>query len=93
MQEPLDEARAKKLIREILRDGEVSYSGHALDEMDKDKLTALDCANVLRGGWVEPAEFERGSWRYRVRTNRICVVIAFRSETKLVVVTAWREQR
>jgi hypothetical protein len=42
---------------------------------------------------VEPGEYENGSWRYRVRTARMCFVITFRSEEALVVVTAWREKR
>ena len=58
--------------------------------MEADDLKAGDCLNVLRGGWVEPAELEAGTWRYRVATQRIVVVVAFRSETVLVVVTAWR---
>lgn len=33
---------------------------------------------------------ENGSWRYRVRTARMAVIVAFRSETALRVVTAWR---
>ena len=53
-------------------------------------LTMVDVTNVLRGGVVDPAEFENGSWRYRVRTARIAVIVAFRSETELRVVTAWR---
>ncbi len=90
--EPFDPAEAKKLIRSILDTGVVVPSGHALEEMEKDDLTLVDCVNVLRGGWVEPAEWERGTWRYRVRTARICVVVAFRSESKLAIVTAWRER-
>lgn len=58
--------------------------------MARDRVCELDVTNVLRGGTVDPAEFEHGSWRYRVRTHRIAVVIAFRSEISLVVVTAWR---
>jgi hypothetical protein len=88
--EPLDPTRARQRIRNILNSGTVSFSGHALEEMAKDNLTTVDCTNVLRGGVVEPPEFERGTWRYRVRTNRIYVVVTFRSETQLVVVTAWR---
>jgi hypothetical protein len=53
-------------------------------------LTMVDVTNVLRGGVVDPAEFENGSWRHRVRTARIAVIVAFRSETELRVVTAWR---
>lgn len=86
----LDTRVVKPLIRQILETGTVSFSDHALEEMRKDKLTTVDCTNVLRGGVVDPGEWERGSWRYRVRTNTICVVVTFRSETHLVVVTAWR---
>ena len=84
---------AKRLIREILVCGEVVSSRHAADEMAKDDLTLVDCINVLRAGLVEPAEMGRGTWRYRVHTRRISVVVAFRSETRLVVVTAWRSGR
>jgi Domain of unknown function (DUF4258) len=90
--EPLDPTRARQLIRHLIASGEVSFSKHALEEMAKDHLTTVDCTNVLRGGVVESPELERGTWRYRVRTNRIYVVVVFRSETRLVVVTAWRIQ-
>jgi hypothetical protein len=53
----------------------------------------VDAVNVLRGGVVEPAEEERGTWRYRVRTANMTVVVAFRSKLDLVVVTAWRNKR
>ena len=78
------------LIREILATGSVAFSRHALEEMEKDKLTAVDVTNVVRGGVVDPAELENGSWRYRVRTGRMAVIVAFRSEAELRIVTAWR---
>jgi hypothetical protein len=78
----LDTRVVKPLIRQILETGTVIFSGHALEEMRKDKLTTVDCTNVLRGGVVAPGEWERGSWRYRVRTNVISVVVTFRSETR-----------
>ena len=93
MNEPLSPPKAKKLIRDILASGAVSFSGHALKEMAQDKLTTQDCENVLRAGVVEPAEYENGTWRYRVHGGWIWVVAAFRSEIELVVVTAWREKR
>jgi hypothetical protein len=93
MKEPLSSPEARRLIREILAGGEVVSSGHAVREMEKDDLTMVDCVNVLRGGIVEPGEFENGSWRYRVPTQRIWVVVAFRSEKRLVIVTAWRSKR
>ena len=61
MKEPLSPPEARRLIREILAGGEVVSSRHAVDEMGKDDLTMVDCVNVLRGGIVEPAEFENGS--------------------------------
>jgi hypothetical protein len=91
--EPLAPADAKRLILACLSEGTVSFSKHAEHEMAHDKFGAIDkidVINVLRGGVVDPAELEKGSWRYRVRTQRITTVIAFRSETALVIVTAWR---
>ncbi len=96
MDEPLTPTAAKKLIQAILKttDGgappEVALGSHAQEEMANDKLIAGDIMNVLRGGVVEPAEFEKGSWRYRVRTNRIVVVVCFRLKIELGVVTCWR---
>ena len=49
----------------------------AKEKTKNDDLTMVDCANVLRAGVVEEPEFERGTWRYRVRTQRIFVVVAF----------------
>ena len=91
--EPFTPPYARKPIQQILQTGTVSFSKHAFDEMAKDQLTTVDCANVLRGGVVEPPELRDGTWRYHVRTTRICVVVAFRSATHLVVVTAWRIRR
>jgi hypothetical protein len=88
--EPVSPPEARRLIREIIENGAVSLSKHAQEEMGKDNLTMVDVANVLRGGVVDPGELENGSWRYRVRTARIAVIVAFRSETELRVVTAWR---
>ena len=93
MKEPLSPPQARRLIQNILADGEVVSSKHATEEMAKDGLTIIDCVNILRGGVVEPAEWENGSWRYRVHTQRIWVVVAFRSEKRLVIVTAWRSKR
>ncbi len=75
-----------------MKDGTINFSKHGREEMTKDRLEEIDVVNVLRGGTVEPGEWEHGSWRYRVRTARMAVVVAFRSKTLLVVVTAWRFQ-
>jgi hypothetical protein len=93
LKEPLEPDKARRLIREILEKGSVSFSGHSEKALSDDDLSTVDAVNVLRGGVVEPAEFEDGTWRYRVRTRRIAVVIVFRSASEIMVVTAWREKR
>jgi hypothetical protein len=90
LDEPLEPSVARRLIRSILAVGSVRFSRHALEEMAKDALAEVDIVNVLRGGVVDPGELENGSWRYRARTQPIAVIASFRSETSLVVVTAWR---
>ncbi|MFH0900949.1 MAG: DUF4258 domain-containing protein [Pseudomonadota bacterium] len=77
---------------DALHGGQVGFSKHAMEEMNNDDLTTVDIANVIRGGTVDEAEWENGNWRHRVRTARIETVVAFRSDTALVVVTAWRRQ-
>src|SRR4026209_829995 len=88
--QPLDTGLAKKWIRQIIERGVVVHSNHALEQMEEDELTMVDCTNVLRGGQVQYPELKDGTWRYRVLTSRICVVVAFRSEEELRIVTAWR---
>jgi hypothetical protein len=61
--------------------------------MNQDGISQAEAIGVLRSGVVEPAEFERGSWRYRVRARQTYVVAAFRSVDAAVVVTAWRAVR
>jgi hypothetical protein len=90
MREPLPPATVKKLIVAILASGTLSFSKHAYEEMAKDDLTEVDVRNTLRAGAARPGELEKGSWRYRIETSRLVAVIAFRSETHAVVVTAWR---
>ena len=92
LQEPLKPDQAKILIREILLTREFTVSKHCIEEMEADNLTILDCQDALRAGTVRPPDFEKGTWRYRVETNRIMVVIAFRSRTEFVLVTAWRKK-
>jgi len=62
------------------------------EEMDNDNLTEQDVRNSLWAGRPDGCDFERRTWRYRMRTAWIVVVVAFRSETQAVVVTAWRER-
>ena len=102
MDEPLSPAAAKGLIVRILEGGGVlEFSSHARKEMQDDGITEAEARAVLRGGVVEPGELVKGTWRYRVsvakadrrRLISTYVVVAFRSETWTVVVTAWRKTR
>jgi hypothetical protein len=90
LKEPLGNDEAKKLIGEIARTGTVTFVPHAIKAMADDNLTAVDCTNVLRGGWVEFSEPHGAEWRYRIRTARIVVIVAFESRGELRVVTVWR---
>ena len=92
LDEPFSPPAARRLILAIMLDGEVRFTSHALAEMAKDAITRDDVFALLRGGIVEPAEIERGSWRYRVRVAATYVVVAFRSEVALLVITAWRKK-
>ena len=91
--EPLLPGDAKKLLQAILAGGEIGFTSHALDEMEQDGISQAEAIGVLRSGVVEPAEFEGGGWRYRVRARRTYVVAAFRSEVAAITVTAWRVLR
>ena len=93
LDEPLREPDARALIRRIIEDGEVEFWPHAQQEMARDRLSQADCLNVLRGGWPDPAELESGNWRYRVHTQKICVVVQFQTSEHLAVVTAWRKKK
>ena len=88
--EPLSNPEARDLVREILANGSVTYSRHAKERMAQRNMSMPDVANVLRGGWCESVEEVSGTWRYRITTPRMVVVVAFRSETELRVVTAMR---
>lgn len=83
-------ADTRILVRQILATGVVRFSNHAIAEMKKDNLESTDCVNVLRAGVYEAPELIDGSWRYRVTTRQICVVITILSDSQLRVITAWR---
>lgn len=86
-------SEARKLIREILENGETLFTTHAYEEMYKDRLSEGDLLNVLRGGIVDEAEWEHGSWRHRVHTQNIYVVVSIESIDEQLVITAWKIRR
>lgn len=93
MEQPFKKQYARQLLNNIVREGQGSilYSRpHALEQMSKRGLIPIDCENVLRCGHVEEPELENGSWRHRVKTSKIIVVVTFLSEETVMIVTAWR---
>ena len=94
LHEPLNAHDATRLIHTIAREGDVGWSHHGREQMQARTMTAGDCLNVMRSGVVtEPADLISGTWRYRIHTQRMSVVVAFRTDTELTVVTAWRNRR
>lgn len=94
MKEPYNRNEAKKLIQAICLQGVVVFSRHAKEELAQDDMDAVDVNNVLWGGKIlEEAELENGTWRYRIHTAQMVVVVAFVSESKLKIVTAWRKKK
>jgi hypothetical protein len=89
MDQPLSAVDARKLARQILATGDVTFTSHALAELAKDGKTTVDAINVIRGGVYREAEWENGGWRHQVQTQRFTVVIEFDSATDLIVITAW----
>jgi len=92
----LNKTEACKLIVEIANryPENIRFSAHALEQLKARALTTSDVFNVLKSPHariLSDAEFENGSFRYRLETSNIMVVIAFVSKTSFVVVTAWRK--
>jgi len=91
----LSNTRARKLLAEIfnVNPNFISYTKHAFEQMSEDDLKTGDILNVLKAGKIyNDPEFENGSYRYRVETRNIVVVIAFRKRNYVVVITTWRKK-
>ena len=92
----LDKAQARKLIAQIVRNNpdNIRFSKHALIELGNDNLTTSDALNVIKSSHsriLSDGEWEHGSFRYRLETSNIMIVIAFDSPESMVIVTAWRK--
>lgn len=94
---PLTAKQARDLARAIERNpaGEIRFwirggESHAQQRMRQRQASEADVRNAIRFGRVSENGMENGTWRYRFETNKFRVVVAFRSETVLVVVTVVR---
>src|SRR5260370_20380410 len=66
--------------------------GHTGRRLRERNIDMVDVDNVLRTGRIDTeGRLEDGSWRYRMETDRMVVVVAFRSRSEMVIVTAWRK--
>lgn len=94
----MNRQEARKLVSKIMsaEPHNVVFSRHALDELLKDELTTVDALNILKSPDAKiphEGEMEKGTFRYRLETERICLVVAFESAVKLIVVTGWRKRK
>lgn len=89
--EPFSFISAQTLARSILKDGNYVFTSHALERLAEHGMSQLDVINTLRAGRCVLFNFEKGTYPYQFETARgYHAVVAFRSTTELVVVTAWK---
>jgi hypothetical protein len=95
----LSKNEARKQIQSVVSKypRNVWFSRHALDELFNDELTTADAINVLKSSSskiYEEGELEKGSYRYRLETSNIVVVVAFSEDgMSITVITAWDKRR
>lgn len=95
----LSRNEARKQIQSIVSKypSNLWFSRHALGELVNDRLTTTDAINVLKSPAskiYDDGELEKGSYRYRLETNNIVVVVAFSDDgMSITVITAWDKRR
>jgi hypothetical protein len=85
---------ARKLITRLVVDEKVRFLQHAFDRMDERNVSLQDAMNVLESpdSFIQgEGELERGSYRYRLCTNRLILAVGFSSDgAEVVVLTVMR---
>lgn len=95
----LSRNEARKQIQKIIAafPNGIIFSGHSLIELKKDNLTTIDAWNVLNSAdskIYDDGEFSNGSYRYRVETSNIVIVVTFSTDGKgMIIVTAWDKRK
>jgi hypothetical protein len=87
------QVQARKVLAEIFNHNPslVSFTKHAREQMFERDLKSGDVLNVLRAGKIfSVPDFENGSFRYRVQTNKMTVIVVFKKPNHVVIVTVWR---
>jgi len=90
MSEPLQKEQVDGLVKRVMFSGSVGFIRHARDEMRNDDLGEIDIRNALKNGSCFDFRLKDETWRYRIRTQEITVIVSFRTESQLTVVTAWK---
>lgn len=95
----LDKTQARKQIAEVIAKfpGNIHFSRHAREELENDDLTTGDVWNVLKSSdsrIVDEGECCKGSYRYRLETTFIMVVVAFHvTGDGINIVTVWDKRK
>lgn len=95
----LNKNEARKQVTKVVttHPERVFFTRHAREELENDDLTTVDAWNVLKSPdskILGEGEFKDGSFRYRLETANILVVIAFQEDgLGLSVITAWRKKK
>lgn len=92
----LERNQARKILSAILNRyglSKISFTRHCLEELQKDNMTVVDVFNVLKRGQIfKDPEWTKGTYRYRVETSIMLVVIGFSPPDCVRCVTAWRKK-
>jgi len=90
----LNKNEARKLISRLVLAEKIRFVPHAFDRMDERQVSIQDAINVLESPdafILGEGEQEKGSFRYRLCTNRLLVVVSFSPNgSELVILTVIR---
>ena len=95
----LNRNEARKRIAEIVtkHPNRVHFTAHALKALADDGLTTADAWNVLKSPSskiFDEGELKDGSWRYRLCTTNMVVIVAFEPDGYgLNVITCWDRRK
>ena len=95
----LSRNEARKRINEIVTNwpSNLKVSRHAEEELSSERLASSDAVNLLKSPAakiLDEGELENGSWRYRLQTANLMLVVAFWPNGQgLTVVTGWDKRK
>ena len=93
----LNRQEARKLLAKIVGSGgQIIFKAHALKRIPERNLTTVDVINVLKSTdakIISDGELVDGTFRYRLETSKILVVVAFGSMGDyVIVVSTWYKE-